>query len=115
MSPADANAVIDALVARVVRETHPSRVILFGSRARGDAREDSDIDLLIVLPQPVTDPWAMSASLRRAVGAIGVGKDFIITDEARFRERAHLVGTIEEIVAREGRALHMSDTSMYSG
>jgi predicted nucleotidyltransferase len=108
MSPTATNTVLDALVAGVVREARPSRVILFGSRARGDARPDSDIDLLIVLPQPVADPWAMSAALRRAVGAIGVGKDFIITDEARFRERSRLVGTIEEIAAREGRVLHAS-------
>ena len=36
-----------------VREVMPEgvRVVLFGSRARGDAREDSDWDLLILLPQ----------------------------------------------------------------
>ena len=33
----------------VVAYFKPLRVILFGSRARGDARPDSDIDLLVVV------------------------------------------------------------------
>ena len=35
-----------------VREANPDTVILFGSRARGDSRPDSDVDLLIVEPEP---------------------------------------------------------------
>ena len=37
------------LLDSVVRHLRPQRIILFGSRARGDAREDSDIDLLVVV------------------------------------------------------------------
>jgi predicted nucleotidyltransferase len=35
-----------------VVQPRPSRVVLFGSRARGQARPDSDIDRLVVMPQP---------------------------------------------------------------
>lgn len=33
-------------------QPRPGRVLLFGSRARGDARPDSDLDLLVVMPSP---------------------------------------------------------------
>jgi uncharacterized protein len=36
------------IVARLVQRFEPEKIILFGSYARGDAREDSDIDLLVV-------------------------------------------------------------------
>jgi predicted nucleotidyltransferase len=41
---------IKALSDRIVREFRPERIILFGSYASGDPNEDSDIDLLVVLP-----------------------------------------------------------------
>jgi predicted nucleotidyltransferase len=37
-------------VPRLVAEFHPARIILFGSAARGEAGEDSDIDLCLVAP-----------------------------------------------------------------
>ena len=40
--------VIAEMVAKIVQEVDPEQVYLFGSRARGDAREDSDVDFLIV-------------------------------------------------------------------
>lgn len=40
---------IDALIERIAEDFGPDRIILFGSRARGEAREDSDTDLLVVL------------------------------------------------------------------
>jgi uncharacterized protein len=39
---------LDALVSRLVVALDPQMIWLFGSRARGDARADSDFDLLVV-------------------------------------------------------------------
>ena len=46
------NAMIDDMVRAIVNEVDPEQVILFGSRGRGDEREDSDIDLVVVEAQP---------------------------------------------------------------
>ena len=39
---------LEQLVATLLAAGQPERIFLFGSRARGDARPDSDLDLLIV-------------------------------------------------------------------
>ena len=49
--------VIDTIVERLARNPHVERVILFGSRARGDARERSDIDLAVVAPDIPDREW----------------------------------------------------------
>jgi predicted nucleotidyltransferase len=41
---------INALSERIVREFQPDRIILFGSYAYGEPSDDSDVDLLVVLP-----------------------------------------------------------------
>ncbi len=41
---------ISALGRRIAREFNPQRIILFGSHARGAARADSDVDLLVIAP-----------------------------------------------------------------
>jgi predicted nucleotidyltransferase len=44
--------VIDEMAQRIVREVDPQRILLLGSWARGEAREDSDVDLLVVEREP---------------------------------------------------------------
>ena len=43
---------LDQMVQAIVAEVDPEQVILFGSRARGDARADSDVDLVVVEAEP---------------------------------------------------------------
>jgi len=38
---------LEQIAGKIVAAFHPRRIVLFGSRARGDARADSDLDLLI--------------------------------------------------------------------
>jgi len=52
-------------IKQVVREIEPeAEIILFGSRARGDARSDSDWDLLILLNGEVTQERSLQVRYR---------------------------------------------------
>jgi predicted nucleotidyltransferase len=44
----DSEQILNAIVERIEAIARPERVILFGSRARGKARSDSDVDLLVI-------------------------------------------------------------------
>ena len=46
------NTLIDQMVRAIVDEVDPEQVILFGSRGRGDERQDSDVDLVVVEAEP---------------------------------------------------------------
>jgi predicted nucleotidyltransferase len=80
----------------------PSRVVLFGSRARGEARPDSDIDLLVVMPQPTLTATERQLALRslRAVLRplpLKVGVDLVVVGE---QDAHHLAGSRWHVVAR---------------
>jgi predicted nucleotidyltransferase len=53
LTAAQAQLELDRIVQRIAEALEPEKIILFGSRARGDAREDSDADLLIVVPDGI--------------------------------------------------------------
>jgi uncharacterized protein len=96
---------IDRMVARIVEQFHPERIILFGSAARGEAGPDSDIDLLVVMS--VDGPRREKAvQIGVAVNDIPVPKDIIVTTPEDFEWRKDVPGTIERPAAREGRLLY---------
>jgi len=48
----DNDRTLQELTRVLVDTLHPDRIILFGSRARGDARGDSDYDLAVEIDAP---------------------------------------------------------------
>ena len=44
---------LDEIVQRVVRVVQPRHILLFGSAARGRLGPDSDLDLLVIVREPV--------------------------------------------------------------
>jgi predicted nucleotidyltransferase len=103
------NKVIDQIVDRIVQRFDPERIILFGSHARGDARDDSDVDLLIVMHvQGSRREKAIEIGV--ALDEFPVSKDIIVVTPEAYDWRQHIVGTIEWPAAHEGRLLHVRES-----
>jgi predicted nucleotidyltransferase len=85
-----------------------SRVVLFGSHARGQNDRHSDYDLLIVTPETFTPQEKVNWSTRldRAiVAAIHAPVDILLNSEEEIRQKQELPGHIIRSVVREGIAL----------
>jgi predicted nucleotidyltransferase len=90
---------------RLIAAAPGSKVILFGSRARGEARPDSDLDLLVIEPDEVTERRAESARLRRELRGLDVALDVIVISARHAEEWGHFEGTMLNEALREGRVL----------
>lgn len=96
-------------VHRLVEALHPERIYLFGSRARGDARQDSDYDFLVVVPDDVAgDRRALEQRARQALGGLDVAKDLLIYTVAQFERNRPVAASMSATVEREGRLLYGS-------
>ena len=92
-----------AVVSRIVNHSQPSRVILFGSRGRGNQRTDSDIDLCVlyghlekhnveIMEELYLELWGHKTS----------PVDLAVYDEAAFLERAKRRNSFEATIQAEG-------------
>jgi len=95
---------LDRMVRQIVERVDPLAIYLFGSRARGDAAEDSDYDLMLVLPDDAPSGlrrvvWDLVRNARIAVNPF-------LSRRSSFAWRRHEVGTLEHEVAIDGIQLH---------
>lgn len=93
--------VVDEIVRQVVAHVRPLRVILFGSRAAGTARPDSDVDLLVVMP----DGTERRPVLRQLYGDIHhphVGVDYVLATPEILERHANTIGLVYSSILRTG-------------
>jgi predicted nucleotidyltransferase len=93
------------IVRCIVATARPEKVILFGSRARGDARLDSDLDLLIVAADP--QPRSLRASaLYGVLSDIMIPMDILVYRPEEIEEWRNVPQAFVTTAVREGSILY---------
>lgn len=95
-------------VVDVIRDhLSPELILLFGSRALGGAREDSDYDLMVVL-RDGSDLERPRRDACDALHAIGIGADVLVRSVSDYQRRQADPGFLDWLVSREGVLLYSS-------
>jgi predicted nucleotidyltransferase len=83
----------------------PVKIVLFGSRARGDAGPDSDFDFLVVERDP-HDRHAEMVRLGRALRPLGMPFDVIVVSKRYAEDWGDVQGSMVHAALTEGQVLH---------
>lgn len=106
----DAAALRNGLVV-LAAEPQVQALVAFGSRTRGDAQLESDLDLAVICREPSLTPaekTERSFGYRQLLGPVGCGVDLLVVGAA---DAQHLAGSRWHVmgdVAREGRVLYVA-------
>ncbi len=103
MSPREQQ--LEELVGKIVAAVHPLRIILFGSAARGDTGPDSDLDLLVVMPDGTHRRHTLQY-LYREIRGVRVPYDLLVATDRDLEEHRDNPGLIYRTILREGRTLY---------
>lgn len=99
------DAAIQEAGRRILAAAPPgTRLILFGSHARGEAGEHSDLDFLVIEPE-VEDWGRESVRLHRTLKGLGVFADIIVVSQESVREWRDVYGTVIHAALGEGTEL----------
>jgi uncharacterized protein len=94
------------IVERLVAEFHPERIILFGSYAWGTPSQDSDLDLLVVVPDSPLSPAQRAARAHRVLRGIGIPKDVLVRTHEEVERYRLVPASLEAEILERGRPLY---------
>lgn len=108
-SSSNEEVLLRQMVETIINEVAPETIILFGSRARGDARPDSDVDLLVVETEPFSPQRSRrkeAARLYMALRGLALSKDILLYSREEFERFKNSPNHVVGRAHREGRVLH---------
>lgn len=97
--------IVKAMTDRIADTFYPDKIIVFGSWAREELTEHSDVDFLVIMQYSGSKRDAQVA-IRRALKGFGVPKDVIVASEQELQQKQYLTGYIYGAALREGRVLY---------
>jgi len=100
-------------VVKIIKEEIETRglkvveIILFGSRAKGTPKEDSDFDFLVIIDKDLdrNTKWDIIVKIKGELALLKIPNDIIINSIREFEERKENVGYIAYYASREGKTI----------
>ena len=93
------------LVRRIVEIAHPQRIILFGSAARGEMGPNSDLDVLVVVPDGRHRRKTAQSIYRNMIG-FGFAKDIVVATQSDIEQHGSNPFLIFKQAIEEGKELY---------
>jgi predicted nucleotidyltransferase len=104
-TPKVTDELLQEIVGRIVRAVDPDKIILFGSRARGDSHTRSDLDILVIMES--TEPrHRRSIPLFAALSDIMVPMDIVVYTPEEVREWGNVRQAFPTTALREGKVVY---------
>ena len=98
-------SLVKEIVERILSAVVPAKIILFGSAAMGEMTSDSDIDLLIVEPNP-TDRRKESVKIDATLSGLGYPFDIIVISNEWFEASKNVIGGIAYPANKYGKVIY---------
>ncbi len=97
---------LNEITHRLVAALHPDQIILFGSHAWGTPSEDSDIDLVLVMPENGPSRAEIDLRARASLRDLGIPKDILIRTNAQLERYGRVAGSLERQILDRGVLLY---------
>lgn len=103
--PPVTDELLQEAVRRIVQAGNPIKIVLFGSRARGEGRPDSDLDLLII-EESSLPRYKRSPRYRLALVGLFPSKDVVVWTPEEVANWANVPNFFVTTALREGKVLY---------
>src|SRR5690349_1441061 len=95
-----ADQILRDIVRRLAQVYEPERIYLFGSRARGESRPESDYDLLVIVADDAPPERRQDRLALEALRGLGAATSVLVDCNSYFEARRHLKASLPGIVLR---------------
>jgi predicted nucleotidyltransferase len=99
--------IVDDLVNRIVKAVHPIKIIMFGSAAQGEMSPDSDIDVMVVVPDG-THCLNTAHYLYKQMRGLGLPVDILVATPGTLAKHSENTGLIYRTVLAEGKEIYVA-------
>ena len=100
------NSLLETATQRLVAEFQPEQIWLYGSHAWGNPHDDSDVDLLVVVPRSDETPIRRSQRAHRSLRGLRMPKDVLVETRQEVDRVKELKTSLENTILTRGRRLY---------
>jgi predicted nucleotidyltransferase len=101
------DAKLEEIVKKLVDKFHPKKVYLFGSRAKGTEKPNSDYDIFLIVEKSDLTPAKRQVEAEKVLWGMWIPVDVFIYTEKEFEDWKNELNTVANSVFSEGRELEI--------
>jgi uncharacterized protein len=97
---------LDKAIDRLKAEFQPDEIFLYGSHAWGTPHDNSDVDLLVIVPNSEEPPIRRAQRAHRCLRGLRLPKDVLVETRQEINRVKHLRASLENAILNRGRRLY---------